>query len=404
MFRPACVLAVLACLLNLVSPAMAGSAGVRNGGIQGVVYDDRGNPLPGASVVAVRQTGTPKIIRNATTDEMGNYFLGGMYLGEYTLGFAKFGYKTIDTSGQGASGSVTGGAIKVVVESGQTSIAQRVNLISEPDTTAANLTVTVLDMTTSAPVAGASVNLGAFAAAPGAAPGTYRLTARPTYDEAGNPREQTIAIIAEGFQPFTGQLLITANQTAPITFRLNPTAVEITGRVLASPPGPGVDLTKVAIRVPNLNAAFTNAAITPEGNFTLNVPASTPSIPRQFTLNFHLVGFSTATVPIVPAPATGTFTLTQDVILASEQINCTGNVFLSNSQPGGDSILIKELGQSFPISGGTYTIKLPAMRELTLQVTAMVNGRLETGEQKVTAQGDATTTFNLPPIFTRVGP
>lgn len=401
MSRSLPVMAVLACLLVLAGPALAGSAGVRNGGIQGVVYDDRGSPLAGVSVVAVRQTGTPKIIRNGTTDEMGNYFIGDLYLGEYNLGFAKFGFKTIDTTGQGA-GSVTGGAIKVVVESGQTSIAQRVNLTTEPDTTAANLTVTVLDLTSGSPVQGATVNLGPFSAMPGAAAGTYRVTARPVYDDQGNPQQQQVQILAEGFEPFAGPVLITAGQTAPITFRLSPSAVQITGRVVASPPG--ADLTQLAIRVPNLAATFTNAAITPEGNFTVNVPASTPTIARAFTLTFHLVGFATATVPDVAAPTTGTFTLINDVVLASEQVTATGQVFLSNSQPGGDTVLIKELGKSFPISGGTYTLQLPALRELTLQVTAIVNGRLETGEQKVTVQGDSSTTFNLPPIFTKVGP
>ena len=396
----------MTCLLIILvsGPAFAGSAGVRNGGIQGVVYDNSGQPLAGANVVAVRQTGVPKIIRSATSDEMGNYFIGDLYLGEYVLGFAKFGFKTIDTSGQGSPGSVTGPSIKVFVESGMTSVAPRASLVAEPNTTVANLTVTVLDLTSNAPVSGAAVSLGASSGRPGGAPGTYQLSARPIYNDAGLPQQQSVQIVVDGFEPFAGPVLITAGSSTPITFRLNPTAVEITGRVVASPPGPGVDLTRVSIRVPNLNAAFTQGAVTATGNFTLKVPASTPTIPRRFSLNFGLVGFTTATVPEVSAPSTGSLSLTQDVVLASEQVTAVGQVFLSNSQPGGDSVLIKELGQSFSMSGGQYTLKLPVMREVTLVVTAIVNGHLETGQQTVTAQGDATTTFSLPPIFTKVGP
>jgi len=61
--------------------------------IVGLVTDTNNQPLAGANVYLLNQTGEP--MASAQTNATGNYELAGMPLGNYTLQVSKLGYNTI---------------------------------------------------------------------------------------------------------------------------------------------------------------------------------------------------------------------------------------------------------------------------------------------------------------------
>jgi hypothetical protein len=394
-------------VLLLSTPALAGSAGVRNGAVQGAVYDETGAAVEGVSVVAVRQI-SPPVIRNAITDERGNFFLNDLYVGPYILGFSKFGYQTIDTAGGGGGNTPTGPSVRIVIESGQASVVPRVTLRSLPDTSNGTVNITVLDLTTNAPVKDANVSLGPAGASPTGADGVYTVSV-PAVFANGTYQPQAVTIMADGFQRFESAFAVFPKQTQNVTFRIGPLSAEINGRVVVRPGGGPADLTQVTVRALDVNPAITQGTVSSTGNFRVMLPASTESVARRFTLQFILPGFATATVPNVLAPRTGARTLEQDVLLKAENVSALGEVRLSDGQPpegaAEDQVLIVELGKSFPIQSGQYTFPVPVGRPLTLRVTARNprTRKIEAASTQINAASDGTPNpvFNVPLLQTR---
>jgi hypothetical protein len=390
------------------APLRAGSAGVRNGGIQGVVYDQFNRPLGGVSVVAVRSI-APPIIRSTVTDEMGNWFLGDLPLGGYTIGFAKFGFRTIDTQqGDPNNQTALGAQVRVNIESGRVSVAPSVNMTALPDTSNGTVNITVLDLASGTPISDATVSLGVGAATSGTPEGRYTLTVPASVDQQGQPAAQPLSIQAEGFEPFTSTVTVLAKQTQNLVFRISPLLVGVNGLAGIQPGGPPADLTQTSLTAIDLNPALTQGAVSASGDFSIRLPASTSTITRKFTLQFLLSGFQPATVPVT-APRAGAFTVPGRVVLVAQSVELVGTVVLSSSQPpqGGarDLVTVIELGKQAAISGGSYRIAVPIGRPLTLQVDAFnaTTGRFEQARTTVTATSDGSPNpvYTVPLIMTR---
>jgi hypothetical protein len=107
-------------LALLAGSAQAGSAGVSDGAIAGVVTDVNGSPVGGVFVVAQRAEQQPPLIRTTRSDAQGRYYLP-VPTGAYTLGFSRQGFSTRDTAqGDPNARTALGAQVRTFVEPGQT--------------------------------------------------------------------------------------------------------------------------------------------------------------------------------------------------------------------------------------------------------------------------------------------
>lgn len=406
------LVAALALSLLGAGPLLAG-AGVSNGAIQGAVYEAGGAPLSGVSVVAVREE-APPIIRSAVTDEMGNFFLPGLYVGSYTLGFSKYGYRTITTQqGDPANRTALGSQVRAFVEPGRVSPVGAVRLMPDPAAFGGMVTVQVNDAVTGEAIEDASVIVGPVASSGAGAGGRYVLAVPPTADASGNLAPVRAIVQADGFA--TQQSLVTlapgANQN--VFVRLEPEKALLTGQVRLGYGIPPQELAQVRVLVANVApSAASGRVIDGAGNFEVVVPASTPTRVRTFTLQFMLNGARVATLANVVAPRAGARTVPGPVPIEPVTVTVAGQVVLSDgSVPSGlglDQAVVLELGRAYPIQGGSFFIPgVPIGRTFNIQVTA-TNPRtrlVELGSIQVNAvsDGSANPVFRLPPLLTRPG-
>ena len=140
--------------------SFAGSAGVKNGFVEGMVRAVGGNPLPGVNVVLVRENSTP-LIRNTLSNANGVFQFPQVPVGLYTLGFAKFGFEPITTeAGAPESQSAIGSQFRVYVESGAHVKATPVTLKELSSHGKAVVSLKLVDQVTGEPVPSAVVTLG----------------------------------------------------------------------------------------------------------------------------------------------------------------------------------------------------------------------------------------------------
>src|SRR5437762_167110 len=95
-FIPVCTLAVAAVLW--LSPAPANAQGTSTANITGVVTDTSGKVLPGVAVEAASPALIERV-RNAVTDEQGQYRLSELQPGTYVLTFTQQGFATLKRDG-----------------------------------------------------------------------------------------------------------------------------------------------------------------------------------------------------------------------------------------------------------------------------------------------------------------
>ncbi len=395
-------------LAVLAGPVL--SRGVSNGAIEGVVFSTGGQPVAGANVVAVRQE-EPPIIRNARTDQAGRFHLPGLYVGSYTLGVSKFGFRTITTeSGDPANRTALGDQIRTFVEPGRTSSVGSIRLTPQQGSFASTVTVFVTDRVTGEPVNDASVIVGPVASSGPGAGGQYTLVLPPITDEAGNSRPQRALVQADGF--VTAEQMVTpisgANQS--VFVRLAPTTSLIMGRVQLGFGIPPNEITSVRIQVENVAPdAAQGRVLDLAGNFQVSLPASTARRARVFTLLFMLGNTRMARVTSVVSPRAGARTLPQTIVLQPETGVVAGQVVLSDGTlpVGGqtDRVVVLELGQAFPMVNGNFQIpSIPLGRTFNLQVQAfnVRTRRVELGRTSFTAisGGAGSPVFRLPLIVT----
>ncbi|MBI3894019.1 MAG: carboxypeptidase regulatory-like domain-containing protein [Candidatus Wallbacteria bacterium] len=395
------------------APAALAGSGVSNGAIQGVAYASGGEPLGGVSVVAVREE-APPIIRSAVTDEMGNFFLGDLYVGTYTLGFSKYGFRTITTQqGDPQNRTALGSQVRAFVEPGRVSTVGSVRLVPDAAAFGGTVTVQVADSVTGEPVEDASVIVGPSAANGPGPGGRYVLQVPPTADPNGGLAPVRAIVQADGFAAQESLVTLAPNSNTNVFFRLQPAKALLTGQVRLGFGIPLEEITQVRVLVANVDPnQASGRVVDTSGNFEVSVPASTSTRVRNFTLLFVLNGARVATVANVIAPRAGARTLPGPVPIDPVTTTLAGQVVLSDgtlpSGLGFDQAVVLELGRAFPLLNGTFQIPgVPVGRTFNIQVQATnpFTRRVELGQLQVTAVSDGSPNpvFQLPLIVTRAG-
>lgn len=289
------------------APPVDADGGISNGAIMGSVKDDSGQPLAGVNVVAVRQD-SPPVLRSASTDEMGNYFLGEMPLGIYVLGFSKYGFGTIPTDG-GDSGSPTGAQVRTNVESGATSSVPPVTLNTEAVTGQGNLELRLIDSTSGEPITHASVST-AGGAVNGSPTGVYAFSVPVRFGDDGQAIPTQVFVNADGFESQTLSIsLLPGSIPRKETRQLSPALVGLEGLVRLPGDTPPERYGEISLTVRDLSSALTQGTVSETGVFQVKVPGSNDGRNRQYELTFRLRGFQDAVVKGVRPPLTGSRTL-----------------------------------------------------------------------------------------------
>src|ERR1700730_18645339 len=93
---PSCICSLLVAA-TLILTATSGFAQYNTAEIHGIVKDDQGGVLPGATVAAVHATSRLRVER--TTDNAGRFFLPALPVGEYSLSVELQGFKRFTQTG-----------------------------------------------------------------------------------------------------------------------------------------------------------------------------------------------------------------------------------------------------------------------------------------------------------------
>ena len=366
-----------------------GDAGVQDGGIVGKVFSNLHDlsaqhaAEPGVTVVAQRESGIPALIRTTTTDANGNYAFSGLPTGPYVIGFAKDGFRTIDTaSGDTAQRTAVGGQVRVFIDSGHTAIAPDVTLSALQPSGDATVIVTVIDRSTGLTIPGAVVTAGPITSSKNTN-GIYTITVpvlrRDDSTPFGNPNVIGITATAEGFGPVTDaaaqNVQIQPGETTKFTVVLSPFsqtdpgAVEVSGTYRFSKfqlQMERITTIKLSVRNPAIPDALPTAAVNvQDGTWAVSgLPPDSAAIqqgPRKFDFVFQHPDIFTATLPAVVMPKSGAKNIADPVILTPITATVIGTVLGSADGgtttfiPGdsGDLAEIVELGLVGSIINGT---------------------------------------------------
>lgn len=399
-------LLVLAALVA-VAPCRAGSAGVSDGSIGGLVVDGDGVPVSGVFVVAQRDQGTPPVIRSTRSDAQGRFYLP-LPTGGYILGFSKFGFETIDTAqGDQNQRTALGAQVRAFVEPGRTSMVPDVILAPTPVASSGTAVVRLADAITGDPLPQATVIVGSGVTTAGGADGVYRLRVLPNLGEDGkSPQALPVVVQADGFRTFQGEAVVVGGAEQQFQFAVTPLLTTLSGFIELDPTIPASEVSNIQIVVDRVPPQFSQGTVTSSGYFEVMVPASNAAMSRSFNLQFLLRGASVATLANVLAPTGGARNLGQAVRLEAVKTEVSGNVIASDGTlPQGGRItqaVIVELGRAVPVTGGSFVLSgVPVGRPLTLRVSIEnpTTGRIETGETSFTAASGGGV-FAVPPIIT----
>lgn len=403
---PALTLAVsFLAAIAIPGPLPAGSAGVRNGSIHGMVLGGT-EPLEGVYVVALRQN-EPAVMRSARSGPGGVFAIPDAPLGEYRLGYSKLGWKPITTE-EGTQGTATavGSQIRVVVESGAAAWAPEVSLQKLPGGDPGDMTVHVVDGVTGEPVRHANLILGPEVAE-GDGQGAYRARVAPLHDDEGNLLPQRMVVNADGYETSSEDVDVPGGVVSAGTITLNPHMVTLSG-IVALDPALGPDaFGEIQVVVANVPSHIAQGrVVNASGLFEVQVPASNSADVRQYDVSFLHQGAEIATVSGIVAPRAGIRRLPRPVALQAKVVAASGTALSSTGSPGGsdpvDVVVLVELGRAAPISGGSFHFEgVPVGRSLTVHVTLRNpdTGLIEQGTRSVTAvEGGGS--FTLPTIIT----
>lgn len=437
------ILAVFLALGLVVLAGCGGSAGVEDGSIHGKVFGNSSggsatdSPLSSVSVVAVREGGTPEVIRTTKTNANGEFVMTGLPTGKYVIGYVRDGFRSITTQeGNTVDRSAVGDQIRVFVEPGATSEAPDVRMVALAQDGDSTVVLTILDGVTAEPVNHATVMVGSAVTSNGGTNGVYTLSVPvilPSDAVAGTqPLASRYVISADGYNndaSSQGTIQVIANETVTQTIRLDPIRSYISGyiRIAKWDALYQKNLTLVDITCDRVERNILRAEIQPSGYFQVVVPCSNAFTTRQFTLTFSSpVLQQTIVSNIVAARALGTRQLTSPVTMNPITVDVVGTVADSSGNPPNqlnpsglpDTVVVKETGQMANIINGAYTIPdVPTVNanvtpsELSLEVTAYNpfgtggGGGVGTVETQTTtikpvSDGSANPTFTVPMIRT----
>jgi len=393
-------------LLFFQGIAAAGSAGVKNGSISGVVYGDEG-PLSEVYVVAVRE-GEPPIIRSVLSSTDGTYVFHNLPLGNYTIGYSRFGYKPITTEeGDPENQSAVGEQTRTFVESGTGSIAPDTYLIKLPGGEGpSEVEITLVDAITGEPIKHATILIGS-AVADGGGNGNYNADVNAEHDEDGELQQQKIVITADGYEEYTSLVTIPGGEATNQTIAVKPMMVTLSGVVQLDPSLDPAEYTNIQVVVPNVPSKFSQGQVlNGTGLYEVSVPASNGKNTRLYSIQFRLNGHNMTSVNNVVAPRAGGTYVKTPVTIQANNSAATGRVALSNgsipTSDGINSAVIVELGQSITVNNGTFSFsQVPIGRPLTIEISVRNpdTGAIEIGRVNFTAT-EANGSFNLPTIIT----
>lgn len=373
-----------------------GDAGIDNGNIVGKVFANFQDgssvraPLEGADVVLQRD-GEPKIIRSTVTDSNGQYVFREVPVNEYAIGVAKAGYLPITTEeGATSQRSAVGSQIRVLVESGATSVAADATLTALEPSGDATLIVEVLDDFTGQPVKNATVQVGLSAVSdntngvytvkvPLTSNGLNRLSPDTLY-------EVRLTVTAEGFTDSSIRQSVLPDNVVSRTIILSSTrTVQLLGTAVPASNAPQ-NLLQLLGTDPQLRVRDSEIGVTPiprngGGAFTIrDLPRSTDFIARTIDLEVTHPDLETVLLQRVSLPKGGSRTLTNPIILTPKFVSVVGQVSVGANQgvPNGpdDRVLIIETGQEASLVNGTFVIPRvvtqqgPSAPGYTLQVEA----------------------------------
>lgn len=393
------------------APVAAGSYGVSDGAVAGVVTDSAGQAVAGVFVVAQRVEGTPPVIRTTKTDAQGRYYLP-VPTGGYLLGFSRQGFETVSASPDADREPLTplGAEVRTFVEPGQTAMVSEVPLTRMPATTNGDARAFTRDGLTGQGVRHATIIIGSSVANGAGPDGRYRLRVRPNLDpETGQPGPVPVTIQADGYRLFQSELVVVGGGEQQVSFTLQPLLVSLQGRIQIDPGLDPASVEQIEIFVDGVPPEVSQGRVDPSGFYQVMVPASNAFQTRRLTLTFALRGAQVAMLTGVVAPRGGTGTVAQDVNLQAVRTDVSGSVVLSDGGlPQGGRIteaVLVELGVAAPILGGSFVFPgVPVGRALRVQVSVENprTGAIEAGETTFTAAESTGGTFQLPAIVTSV--
>ncbi len=393
-------------LLLFVSHIFCGSAGVKNGTISGSVREGIGKPLGGVTVFAVFQ-GEPQIIRQAISDQAGNYVLNNLRVGKYALGFQKYGYETISAE---ESNNTTGGTklgptnLKAYVESGGHFVMGPVSLKSLGAFGTTRYSIRIVDSLTGETVPQATVTIGTNQAYL-TSDGTYAVDVPTEPGEAQKPL--IVSVLAPGFKETQAQLLPAPGGVLEQVLQMEPELAEIEGFInLGGLPSANL-FSQATILVDGLPKESLNVKTDDSGYFRVTVPASTPDRVRSFHVNIFMRGFFPIRIPNIIAPIAGATTISYTPSLTPQTVSVIGQVSTALGGTGRPSAsnqaVILELGVVAPIQAGTFVFpSVPVEFPLTVKVF-LINEQAELGsaETQFTAAINGTGSFSLPTLITQ---
>ena len=306
---------------------------LRTGTISGTIRVTTGNNTVGAGIpnatVYVQSAYGPAIPGRGTfsalTDQAGNYSLGGLEPGNYTLVAYKTGYNR----------AVSNPGTVLTVEGDSTIAGANLSLVQGASGT---ITGVVTD-SSSKPVANASVTFTTSdgtsqAAPPTDANGVYTLANVP-------PGTYTGTAVASGASATSPPETVTSGVTLTVNFKLSPGAGGATGRVVdtAAVPAPIVGATVFF----NGGGLATPAKATTDSTGTYTFPSG--SLPAgSYSVTATAPGFGASIPASIPVVITSSVvTPVQDIALGPA----------SNGTLGG---LVTATGNSTPLGGVTITI------------------------------------------------
>jgi hypothetical protein len=337
------------------------------GVITGHVFDDAGDPVSGATVMALQRKtpeGTPKPVPGVygRSDDTGGYRIFGLRPGRYYVSvssdaeavrahdlldlsgsaFATTYYPSTPSASEAQTLDVTAGAETFA---DLTLVPTRVTTVSGDVVDAAGrpAVIAMVHLTAKdgpAVAAGhifdtaAARSAGAFSLS-GVPPGDYTLSVQAFFDEA----EMMRMVSSGGFQGGGYSMPLTVSGTPIANLRVViPQAVEIAGRVLfegSPPPGGGTAVTVFAAR-DAAGETGPRTTVGPDGRFTLRVlpgpwriVAWSPGwMPKRLTFRGRVAEDAFAPIEIDPAPDARI-----ELVLTSKVPVVTGTVTDAEGKP-----------------------------------------------------------------------
>lgn len=372
-----------------------GTAGVENGRIVGKVFSNLRNASaqrlaePGVTVVAQREGGTPLLVRTTVTATDGTYTFPDLPTGAYVIGFAKEGFRTIDTqAGATSTRTAVGSQVRVFIESGRTSVAPDVTMVALQPTGDATIIVTVKDRVSGVPITNAIVTANAVTQTKNVN-GVYTLVVpfvRANDSDAFGSKDLSAVISAraEGFENFpiandVSTVRALPGETTTFTAIMTPLGPPDAGAVtlqgtyrFANFQNQLALTTNIRLGVRNVSDGLISAIegrLNPaNGTWVISgLPPSTSTIQRTFDLAFEHPDIVTNVLSGQTMPKGGTVTITNPVVLQPLLVDVIGRVTVSAdsgatvNDPVDDANFsvarIVETGQSATLSGGTFQIK-----------------------------------------------